>query len=400
MSVASTPRKDCLAGATPLATSPAEPDRVNAWLAAGLAAAALAAGVFVVQQLDGARYERYSGRLAARTSAVRVPHDAEVEAILAPVGTAVAKGTPLVRLKNTAVSKRLEHARREIAALEKERDQAEASCAVEIEWRKRSIEAEVFETKIQQAAFLQQKLSHEVEQLAWKESDAGSRPQEPVASSKLIDQVGFKPVGRKAERLDAMIKSEAARNGSEVAAAQIELCEQRLVELNAALAAIQDKVRKSIGIELVEQRLVDARETLAGLEATELALTLTAESTGVVGVYGVEPGGHVAAHGTIVHVIDEDRPCLQLEVPSDRIVEFRVGETVDILFPGNVERIGRIEAIPPQTSSTASGTQPVVLVSVVPAGKLWPRLPSGCGVEVLRNRFASREEPGKRSQSK
>lgn len=400
MSVASTPRKDCFAGATPLAASSVDPSRGNAWLAAGLAIAALAAGVFVVQQLDGARYERYSGRLASRTSSLRVPHEAEVEAILAPVGTAVTKGTPLVRLKNTAVIERLERSRREIAALEKECDQAEARCAVEIEWRKRGIEAEIFETKIQQAAFLQQKLSHEVEQLAWKENAPDSRTKEPVASSKLIDQVGFRPVGRKAERLDAMIKSEAARNAGEVATAQVELCEQRLVELNSALAAMQDKVRKSIGIELIEQRLVEAREALAGLEATEQALTLTAEATGVVGVYSVEPGGHVAAHTSIVQVIDEDRPCLQLEVPSDRIVDFHVGETVDILFPGNVERSGRIEAIPPQTSSAASGAKPVVLITVTPAGKLWPRLPSGCAVEVLRNRFAMREESGKRSHSK
>lgn len=400
MSVATSPRLDSkveLAQIASLPTGdsvPTGPYRVNPWLAAGLAAFALVAGIAIVQQLDSARFDRYSGQLAARISILSVPFDAEVESILAPVGAVVKKGDPLVRLKNTTLARQLDQVRHEICSLEKERTQAEARCAVEIEWRKRDIEAEIFTTKIQQAGFLQQKLNQDVEEIAWKSVEPDDQPNATESKPALIDQVGFRPIGRKAQRMDALIRSEAARNAGEVASAQVELCEQRLTELNTALAGISDKVRASSGIEVIEQRLADAKETFSGLETKQQALTLAADATGIVGVYRVTAGGFVSAHNTIVQVIDEDRPHLQVEVPTDRIVEFRPGETVALLFPGNVERTGRVESIPPQTRDASNGERPAVVMSVAPTGKLWPKLPLGSGAEVLKSRFSLQETDG------
>lgn len=389
MSMASSPRNDELDGVAVSTPTSWGPSRINPWLAAGLAACALLAGTVMVRQLDGVRHERYAGRLAARGSTVSVPFDAELDAVLAPTGTLVKRGTPIVRLRNSLVLRQIADARRDIAALEKEHGQLEAKYLVELDWRKRSIEAEMFETRIKSAGFLRQKLSHEVEQLAWKAIEEDDQPRDAASAGRLVDQIGFRTVSRKEERVDTLLKSEAARNATEVAAAQVELCDQRLAELKTLLEEIPGRVRTSIGIELVEQKLADAKETLATLEAQESALTLTAESTGVVGVYRSECGGHVAAHGVIVQILDEDRPYLELEVPAERVVELRAGDKVELLFPGEVERTGRIESIPPQTAPVEAGARPIIRVPVAPAGKLWPTLPFGTTVEVLKSRFVA-----------
>lgn len=395
MSMASSPRNDEVDDVVVSTSTPSGPLRINPWLAAGLAIGALVLGTVIVRQLDGVRHERFVGRLSARASAVSVPFDAELDAVLAPTGTLVKRGTPIVRLKNASVLRQIAHGRREIAALEKEHGQAEAKYRVELEWRKRSIEAEMFETRIKSAGFLRQKLSHEVEQLAWKSIEEEDKARAQASGSRLVNQVGFRPLNRKEERVDTLLKGEAARNATEVAAAQVELCDQRLVELKKLLEEIPAQVRTSIGIELVEQKLADAKEALASLEAQQSALTLTAASTGIVGVYRSECGGHVAAHETIVQILDEDRPYLELEVPAERIVELRTGDKLDLVFPGDVERTGRIESIPPQTAPADAGARPMIRVPVAPAGKLWPKLPFGTTVDVLKSRFHAEKHAGK-----
>jgi multidrug efflux pump subunit AcrA (membrane-fusion protein) len=360
-------------------------------IAAGLAALSLLCGIAVVYQLDGARFERFEGHLQARSVAIAAPFPAQIERILAPTGTTVKPGDAIVRLKDDVLVAAVESAGQTVASLDKELVQTEAKYQVELEWRLRSIRAEMFETKIKSATFLKQKLSHQIEELAWKtvaeDEDAVAEPK----SAGLIDHVGFRNVSPRDARVETLLKSEAAKNAEEVSTAQVDLCDRRLAELEKLERSIPDQVRKSIGIELIEQRLHDARQALATLEARQAGLTLTATSVGVVGVYQAKVGQQVQAHEPLVQLLDNDQPWLALEVPSARIAEFRAQEVVTLVFPGDVERKGRIEQIPPQTSGGTASGDAVVVVPVGPAGKLWPTVPVGSRVDVLRSRFTPKK---------
>jgi hypothetical protein len=103
-------------------------------------------------------------------------------------------------------------------------------------------------------------------------------------------------------------------------------------------------------------------------------------------VYQVQAGDHVPAHGAIVQIFDEDRPHVVVDVPSDRIAEFQPGKTLRLVFPGDREASGKIEAIPPQTSRVDAEGRAVVSVLVVPRGKIWPAVPFGSRVEALHER--------------
>ena len=98
-------------------------------------------------------------------------------------------------------------------------------------------------------------------------------------------------------------------------------------------------------------------------------------------------GAQVQAHEPLVQLLDNDQPWLALDVPSARIAEFRAQEVVTLVFPGDIERKGRIEQIPPQTSGGTASGDTVLVVPVKPAGKLWPSIPVGSRVDVLRSRF-------------
>jgi len=360
-------------------------------LAAGLAGLALLCGIAVVSQLEGARFEQFQGRLQARSVTVAAPYSAQIERVLAPTGTMVKPGDPIVRLRNDALVAQVEAAAQAVASLDKEQIQSEAKYQVELEWRLRSIRAEMFETKIKSAAFLKQKLSHQIEELAWKAAAEDEDADKEPKSASLIDHVGFRSVSPRDARVESLLKSEAAKNAEEVSTAQVDLCDRRLAELEKLERSIPDQVRKSIGIELIEQRLQEARQTLATLEARQAGLTLTATSVGVVGVYQAAVGQQVPAHEPVVQLLDNDQPWLALEVPSSRIAEFRAQEVVTLVFPGDVERKGRIAQIPPQTSGGTVSGDALVVVPVEPAGKLWPSVPFGARVDVLRSRFSSRK---------
>jgi multidrug resistance efflux pump len=145
-----------------------------------------------------------------------------------------------------------------------------------------------------------------------------------------------------------------------------------------------------MGLNLVQARLDQAKAEMAVLESEKDRLTLTAPVSGLVGVFHKTTGDHITPHEPLVQLLDEEQPYLLLQFPSERIADFAPGSVLDLKFPSGHRGKGRVEQIPPQASGLPgeSGANPemVIAAHVERVGALWPSLPFGSKVEVLRRR--------------
>jgi hypothetical protein len=53
-----------------------------------------------------------------------------------------------------------------------------------------------------------------------------------------------------------------------------------------------------------------------------------------------------------------------------------------LAFPGSIPRLGRLEAIPPQTADLGERGESTIELKIVPTGKPWPEVPFGSTVDV------------------
>ncbi len=245
------------------------------WLLLPVTVLASLAGMGTVALLQSVRYERFPGHLQAAGMTLTAPRDARLATILVDAGRTVACGVPVFELVDEKLDAEIEQHQGLVAALDKEVSQVEAKLAVEIQERRRVLHQEVFETKLKSAAFLRQKFTSEVEQLAWKqvveEMDDGA-----TKSGSLVRATGFSVNDREADRIAALLKQEAANNAQEVSAAQAEICDQRLAELTAIERDLPEQLRKSMGLEVLAQRQTEAKTRLERLVARKAELSVPA----------------------------------------------------------------------------------------------------------------------------
>jgi multidrug resistance efflux pump len=346
-----------------------------------LAVLALAAGITATFWFERVRYERFTGYLQARLHPVTAPRDARISEILVSSGAAATAGQPLIRLKDEAIDECLESKQRQIESLEIELAQSQARLEVELEWRRKNILELIFEAKLKCFRAVRQ----EAPTPPPSEFNAG-RSGWAAAPARTISRKH--PL---IERTIARAHGDADANDSvDVTDSEVRLCLDHIQELERLNHELPEKLSRSMGVDLVESRLARAQAELARLEGQKRELTLVAESSGIVGVFQKQPGDYVATHEAIVQLFDEEQPFLLLQVPSSRIASFAPGTIVELRFPGGQKGKGRVDGIPPQTSSTTAenGTagDATIAVHITPVGPLWPSLPFGSVVDVYRKR--------------
>lgn len=358
---------------------PASPKRVVL-----LTIVALAAGAAATLWYEHLRYERFPGFLQARLRNVAAQRDAQVSEVLVSSGTVVVAGQPLVRLRDDAFEQRLEAKQREVESLEVELAQNQARLEVELEWRRKDILERIFEARIKWAQAAKQQF-RSPSRIDVVRDDGWNLPPVVSAGNRLSIIFNDQPAVELTGGVPITGAPAARPSKSEV-----ELCASHIEELERINRELPDKISRSMGVDLARVRVAHSRAELVRLETQKRELTLVAEASGLVGVFLKEVGDHVSAHEPIVQLLDEEQPYLVLQIPSPRISDFAPGTVVDLSFPGGKKGRGRVEEIPPQTSSMpgenprSAGT--VITAHVDPVGTLWPNLPFGSAVEVRRRR--------------
>lgn len=352
---------------------------------------ALAAGICAATWIERARHEKLAGFVQARAMTLSADRDAQLAEVFVKQGDVVEAGQPVLLLRDSQLAVTLDRQQREVARLESEVSQFEAKLLVEIAWRQKALDAELFETRLKSSQCLQQQFTSEIESLAWNQF-GGDVTKTAIAdnSDQTLGPLLYDKMTPDEHRIRAVLRKEAARNSQEVSTAQLELCEQRVKEIERLKAELPEKIRKSMGIDLIRSRLEQAQADLARLEQQQESLSLAAAKPGMVGVFRQQVGDHVIAHQPIVEVFNEQQPYLIVRIPSSRLADFSVGTVVALRFPGGELGQGRVSDIPPQTSAIPDEGSLLettrVTAHIEPVGKLWPALPIGTTVEVLRKR--------------
>ncbi len=346
---------------------------------------ALCLGFAVTGWLDSRRGDSVSAVLAAKTTAVTAGRDCRLVETFVESGNAVTIGQPLLRFVDDRLDARMASKERERSEAVVELQRVEALAEVEISWRRRELQGEIYQTQLQVTQLQQQRLSRQVEQIAWQE-----HLQELVdwtgdaASELLVQPVTMSRSRPDAHRLQALLKEDAAASALETLDKQLELSEARLKELAQLTTELDQKVRVSVGVDVARARRDRVDAELSALEQQRAALTIWSTGHGTVGLWHKQPGDRVAAGDVVVELLDEAQLSLVAQVSSDAVGRIAPGQKLTLVFPGKACRDGIVGAIPPQASAAGSATVDAQLpLQIRPSGKLWPKLPIGSRVQVL-----------------
>ena len=215
---------------------------------------------------------------------------------------------------------------------EAEVTRSKAVTEVELAWRRRDLQTEIFETQLKVAALSQEKLNKQVEQIAWREHLMSVDVNVDSVLSDIhhpFRSISLEVNAPDDRRLQAMLREDAAAASAESLAAQIALCEQRLKKLELLEKEIEKQVRASSGIDVAETRFNGAKQELAALESQLKELTMTSPTYGTIGDVKLQPGDRVPSGGTLVEILDDQQPHIVTQIPSSAASKPRQGSQGD-----------------------------------------------------------------------
>ncbi|MFO0919780.1 MAG: HlyD family efflux transporter periplasmic adaptor subunit [Planctomycetaceae bacterium] len=358
------------------------------WSGIVLSGIALATGVWIAQRLDERRMPSFSGRLQARVTTIAAQQTARLKQISVTPGQRIAPGNELLTLQFDQEAVDLTARRQDATKKIQEANRIKAAADLELQWRRREIQSEMFQTQLKLAGLREEKLHRDVEQLAWRERLS--------AQSVFTDQANpaplFQFVGKIAdedseERVKNMLREDAAAGAAQALATQIELCEQRLEDLRTLDQQLETQIRTSFGVDAAEELARQASDELAASESAP-ETTVVSPAYGIVGQFRKQAGDLVENGETLVQILDDERWTVDVEVPSWAAVKFSMNQHVQLEFPGKEMRTGVVTEIPPQTLASNEHVAGDVLVrlTIGSYGKVWPSVPVGSKVLVFEPR--------------
>ncbi len=347
---------------------------------------AISAGTGLALILERTGQQSFSGSLEAHKTVVTTNCAAHLHRVSVKTGQTVVSGDPLFQLIDADLEDRLVNKRHEIAEFEAEVVRAKAVAEVELAWRRRELQTEIFEMRLKIATLSQEKLNKQVERIAWKEHLNGSDGK--IYSLLTETSTSFRAVSLDVpaaddRRVQAMLREDAADASTEALATQIALCEQRLKSLESLDKELEGKIRASSGVDIAEARCSRAKQELTALEGDVQELTMVSPTYGMIGDVKLHSGDRVPEGSTLVEILDDQHRHVIAQIPSSSAAKVHQGSKVTLLFPMNERRTGVVASISPQMVPVAGAAESALPITIEPAGKLWPKLAIGSNVKVL-----------------
>ncbi|MCA9073962.1 MAG: hypothetical protein KDA93_02930 [Planctomycetaceae bacterium] len=342
----------------------------------------IASGLGVVRLMMGRTSQSFPGQVTARIVPLTADRAGVLSAWLVEEGAQVRIGDELASISITSLVEEKTQLEQDIARLNVDLERGLAQAELDLEWRLKDINADIFSARLQSAELLEEKYQHEMEQVALSELLKDNSTTLWATNDSVIDAVSVRKPDMRESRLSTVLRVEAANNSAEVCGAQVELCEEQVEALEELKDSLPDRIRKSLGIESIERQLVTAQTRLDQLNDGESELTLTSTVIGQTGVFLREQGDYVSPGDRIVEIFDDVQRYVTADIPSSCVDDYSVGTTVVLSFAGNEQRTGRVVMVAPQAVSRTPGAESSVRVHVEPSGVLWPSVPIDSQVMV------------------
>jgi len=355
-----------------------------------LAAISLLSGLGVADWYNNSSVGHFTGYLKAQTETILARRAGRIQEISVQTGQVVSAGEVVMVLADGDLQNELDLKNQKISSLSATLKQAQARAEVELAWRTKSLDTEVFNTQMQLAHYLKGQLTENIANLAWQEyiknynSLTSSDSSENIFKSLIYDSRLPDE-----ERITAMLRQEASRNAAEVFSAQVHICEKRLKDLEQLKSSLPEKIRRAEGVDVAESQLEIAQAELKQLEQQREKLTVCAVSYGTVGVFRKQVGDRTEAGEVIVELFDRDQLFLEVDIPSRKLSSFPEGADVELSFPNGLKRTGRVTGVPPeaivrrQSAGFASAADSYITLAIERTGKIWPEVPIGAAVNVV-----------------
>ncbi len=337
----------------------------------------------------------YTGTLQVKSTAVRAPVEGILQSWVVEEGTQVDPQRLICKLADDNLERDIQSQQREVARLAARLITLQAEVDVKLHNHLRELDGDIYATQLQTADLLQKKYFHEIEVMAWREARAQKKmkqlTEEKFAS--LDPVINSLPVSsRNSERLtdskiDNLLKEEAAVNAVEATAAQLEICSKRLKELQLQKTRLLEKVKQANGLSEVEIQLSQAKAELEELKRRQLHQQVYSIDQGTITNYRHRPGEQIAAGEVIADLYQMNEAYIVAHIPCSAMQKFELESTVKCLFPNGEKRTGVVTHVAittQQATDPAQENTPTVPVRIEQTGALWPSIPVGGRVSIIR----------------
>ncbi len=336
---------------------------------------ALIGGVLAIRLADRGPRAQYHGQITARTIPLIAERDGRLGRQLVAEGDPLRIGDPVVTLSNASLSDRRKRFEEDLARLKVDLDRALAQADLDLEWRIKDVNAEIFTARLQSAELLEEKYRHEMEKVALADILTSNSTALWAPKDSVFDAIVMQDSENQQGRLSTVLRVEAASNSADVCSAQVEMCEEQVETLEALRSSLPERVRRSVGVDVVERQIQSTEDELERLSDEETEVTIVSPVIGQAGIFHRKPGDYVRVGDRIVEIFDDVQRFVVVDVPSSEVGPFKVGQEFPLTFPGDVQRRGRVSRVAPQAIASASAEETVVRVQLEPAGLLWPHVP-------------------------
>ncbi len=350
-----------------------------------LVGGAFFASIALMAGLLSSDAERYPGTLTAETTRLQAPADGIVDFVDVRSGQVVLPGRELFIVVDEGLDREIQAAQQQIDLVKAQLSRATARADVDLQKHGLETDREIFETEIVLTELLHSQFEHRFEETVWSRSPNYF----DALASNSIPQVDLKTLAIPADvaaensRLRSIIEKAGVENDRETLQTRISLCETRIKELRGGRQKLEETIRTAFGVPRLEGELKDARAALEELESREAALTVRSPVYGMAGVVAITERDPVLEGDVLLEVFDRDAEYVEAQLPSRLAPHIRAGLKVAVHFPGDEDREGEIEAIPPQVQAAVPGSCDACLsVRVKSVGRAWPTLPIGSDVSV------------------
>jgi len=321
------------------------------------------------------------GHLETVTEVISAPIDSKILSFEVQPGQEVRAGQLIIQLDSAALDQKIEDQSDKIEQLELELKQLEAKANVELSWRLKEIDDDIYGNKLKSADLLREKYLADFTDVAWSNVLSKHSPIQTAAATGLQPLVHSLSTPDEV-RIQAMLEQEAAHNASEVYTAQVELLEKRLEELKSIRSSLDEQVRNAHGLPLIRHRLESATRELERLESLRDQSKILAPTYGTVGVFRLDAGAEINKGEPLFEILDRAQQYVTVLVRSRDLPSFQLGGQVNLNFPGEARRKGLISEIPPQITEVRENGESFSQIRITPVSSPWPELPFGSNVEV------------------
>ena len=337
----------------------------------------------------------YTGTLQVKSTAVRAPVEGILQSWVVEEGTQVDPQRLICRLADDNLEREIQSQQREVARLDARLRTLQAEVDVKLHNHLRELDGDIYATQLQTADLLQKKYFHEIEVMAWREA-RDQKKTEPTKEEKFVSLdpvINSLPVSSRNSKqltdskIDNLLKEEAAVNAVEATAAQLEICSKRLQELELQKTRLLEKVKQANGLSEVEIQLSQAKAELEELKRRQARQQVYSIDQGTITNYRHRPGEQIAAGEVIAELYQMNEAYIVAHIPCSAMHKFELESTVKCLFPNGEKRTGVVTHVAittQQTTDAAQGNTPTVPVRIEQTGALWPSIPVGGRVRIIR----------------